>query len=71
MISSFLNFLLVSETRQLFDNIHMIKSPLYLVQIGVFIIANCSLTLSLNVINELMFKATNGDQAEYVGEFHV
>ena len=54
-----------SPLQQLFDNVHMIKSPLFMIQIGVFVVANCSLTLSLNVINGLLDKATGGDREQY------
>ena len=41
------------------------KSPLFVVQIIMMAIGNCTVSLSLNIVNDLIMRQTNGDDAEF------
>ena len=41
------------------------KSPLFAVQMIMLAIGNCTVSLSLNIVNDLIMRQTNGDGAEF------
>ena len=42
-----------------------LKSPLFTVQVILFVIGNCTVSLSLNVVNDLMCRDTGGDTIQF------
>ena len=47
------------------DTVRCLKSPLFAVQVVLFAIGNCSVGLSLNVVNDLIIRQTKGDDAKF------
>ena len=46
--------------KKLMDTLKCLKSPLFTVQVVLFALGNCSVGLSLNVVNDLVSRETDG-----------
>ena len=53
------------STKKMKETLKCFKSPLFAVQIIMWAIGNCTVSLSLNVVNDLIMRQTNDDDAEF------
>ena len=53
------------STKKLKETFKCFKSPLFAVQIIMLAIGNCTVSLSLNIVNDLIMRETNGDDAKF------
>ena len=51
--------------QQLKENSKYLKSPLFPIQMILFAVGNCTVSLSLNLVNDLICRDANGDTVKF------